>query len=284
MRESAKYVNHMGRSVDLNGDGVHLSSGELADWSIGYATLNGRISAFRREQRETPVAAVIACSTSAAGMAKRNAIYEVAAVDVEAAKPGRLYVGDWYLPGYIVGSKKGRYWHTGAAADYELTFVSDDPRWTLEHDNAFTPGANRDGGFTYPHDYPYNYGTTMGSVSVENPSVLPSSAKIVVYGPATNPYVIVGGNRYEVEATVPSGGYLVIDGAASPPAITLVHDDGTNENAFHRRRGNQRKGGGSYIFEPVPPGVLSVMWDGSFGFDLIIHEKRDERRWSDWSG
>lgn len=282
MRENAKYVNHLGRSVDLNGDGVHLNSGELADWSVGYATLNGRIASFRREQRETPVSAVIACSTSAAGMAKRNEIYEVAAVDVEAVKPGRLYIGDWYVPGYIVASRKDRYWYTGAVAEYKLTFVSDDPRWTLEHENSFSPGANRDGGFTYPHDYPYNYGTTMGSMAIDNPSFLPSDAKIIVYGPATNPYVIIGGNRYEVEVTVRNGGYLVIDGAGSPPTITLYNEDGSTENVFHRRRGNQKKGGGSYVFEPVKPGVSAVTWDGSFGFDLILYEKRDERRWIDW--
>lgn len=34
MRESAKYVNHLGRSVDLNDDGVHISSGELSDLSL----------------------------------------------------------------------------------------------------------------------------------------------------------------------------------------------------------------------------------------------------------
>ena len=284
MREGAKYVNHLGRSVDLNGDGAYLSSGELSDWSIGYAILNGRIASFFREPREIPAVAAIICDTGAEGLAKRDEIYEAAAVDVEAAKPGRLYVGDWYMSGFVVGSRKDRYWYSGAAADYELTFASDDPRWTLEHSLSFAPGSNRDGGLTYPRDYPHSYGTTMGSVALENPSFLPSAAKIVVYGPAANPYVIVAGNRYEVEVSVPDGGHLVIDGAARTPTITLVHGDGTAENVFHRRRGTQKKGGGSYVFEPVPPGVSSVMWDGSFGFDLVIHEKRDERRWSGWSG
>ena len=117
MREGAKYVDHLGRSVDLNGDGAYLSSGELSDWSIGYAILNGRIASFFREPREIPAVAAIICDTGAEGLAKRDEIYEAAAVDVEAAKPGRLYVGDWYMSGFVVGSRKDRYWYSGAAAD-----------------------------------------------------------------------------------------------------------------------------------------------------------------------
>lgn len=284
MIDNAKYVNHLGQSVELNGDGVYTNSGELADWSIGYTTLNGRIASFHRELRETPVTAIVICDTSAAGIAKRNAIYEVAAIDIEAAKPGRLYVGDWYMSGYIIGSKKGRYWYTGAAADYELSFVSDDPRWTLEHETRFwnSTAGGEEGDLDYPHDYPHDYRLAMWRKTIQNPGFLPAPVKLVIYGPAVNPYVIIGANRYEVEVSIGSGSYLVIDGASSPPTITLVERDGTKKNAFHLRRGDQKPGSGSCIFEKVPPGLSKVIWDGSFGFDLTLYEKRDERRWIDW--
>lgn len=130
----------------------------------------------------------------------------------------------------------------------------------------------------YPFDYEYDYQKTSYAGSVE-PSVLtPSDVHIVVYGPAVNPYVIVGGNRYEVDITVPAGGYLTVDGRDKTIKLTLA--DGTVQNAFSYGVRGGGAGGGSYIFERIPSGMNEVTFDGSFGFDLGWYEEEGEPPWS----
>ena len=137
---------------------------------------------------------------------------------------------------------------------------------------------SRDAYLDYPHNYPHDYQATSSTADV-TPSVLtPSDVYLAVYGPAVNPYVIVGGNRYQVNVTVPSGGYLVVDGRDKTINLTLA--DGTVQNVFSSGVRGGGAGGGSYIFERVPAGTSEVTYDGSFGFDLGWYEEEGEPPWS----
>lgn len=130
----------------------------------------------------------------------------------------------------------------------------------------------------YPHNYEYDFQATSSTGSI-TPSVLtPSDVYLVVYGPAVNPYVIVGGNRYQVNVTVPAGGYLTVDGRKKSILLTLA--DGTVQNAFSSGVRGSGAGGGTYIFERVPAGTSQVTYDGSFGFDLGWYEEEGEPPWS----
>lgn len=130
----------------------------------------------------------------------------------------------------------------------------------------------------YPHNYPYDYQKTSSTESI-TPSVLtPSDVRLVIYGPAVNPYVIVGDNRYQVNVTVPAGGYLTVDGRDKSILLTLA--DGTVQNVFSSGVRGGGAGGGSYIFEQIPAGESEVTYDGSFGFDLGWYEEEGEPPWS----
>lgn len=130
----------------------------------------------------------------------------------------------------------------------------------------------------YPHDYPYDYSKSSATDSI-TPSVLtPSDVRLVVYGAAVNPYIIVGGNRYQVNVSVPAGGYLVVDGREKTIMLTLA--DGTVQNVFSSGVRGDGAGGGSYIFERIPAGTSEVTYDGSFGFDLGWYEEEGEPPWS----
>lgn len=279
MIEEARYVNHLGESVELSGGGVFVDSGELANWSIGYSTMNGRIVGFAKDIGEMPLSLAVIAKTEAEGAILRNALYEIARKDVAASVPGHLYVGGWYMRGYVTASAKSMFQYTHKAAKYELSFVAEDPRWTLEHVFEFPYGMSTQDSLNFPFNFPFNFGSGGGLVTIDNPDILPSAATITVSGPADCPRISIGGSVYEVEAQVPDGGVLVIDGASSPPTIELVAADGTRSNAFGLRRGVQKKGSGSYVFEPIKPGVSTVSWDGEFGFELRVFERRDERRW-----
>ena len=274
-----RYENHLGESIDLKNARIFGGRRDLADWKIESTSLNGRTTSFYRKRKSQTFSLRISAESDSSGMDLRNELYSVAIKDVEGMKPGRLYIDGWYLECFVVESKKSDHYLFGRFANYELGLLADDPRWTREHVFEFPKGTSKTDWLNYPHNYPYNFGAGGGSRVISNPAVLPSAAKIVVYGPANAPKVFIGGNAYEVEADVPDGGYLVIDGASSPPLITLVHGDGTEENAFGLRRGVQKKGSGSYVFEPVKPGKSGVTWDGTFGLTLVLYEKSDERGW-----
>ena len=277
MRKKVGYVNHLGETLDLHGGGIWCDSGELANWVWVAATLNGRTAGLYRSQRTIPFSLIIVGQTESRGLELRDALFETMEKDAIAGKPGRLYVDGWYLKCIVVYSRKDLYWVTGKAAKYELGLLADDPVWTKEHSYSLAKDGTGNG-LNFPYNFQYNFaGSSKEASYVDNPGIVGAPAKITVYGPASNPHVIVGGNRYEVEAEVKSGGKLVVDG--NEKTITLYDEYGNSSSVFSKRRGVQRAGSGSYVFQPVPPGENLVSWDGSFAFDIVLFEQRSERRW-----
>lgn len=130
----------------------------------------------------------------------------------------------------------------------------------------------------YPHNFSYDFSKIAAAGSIESSVLSPSDVHLVIYGPAVNPYIIVGDNKYQANVTVPSGGYLTVDGREKTIVLTLA--DGTTQNAFSYGVRGGGQGGGTYIFEPVPPGVQEVTYSGSFGFDLGWYEEEGEPPWS----
>jgi hypothetical protein len=277
MRKKVNYVNHLGETLDLHGGGIWCDSGELADWEWAAKTLNGRTAGLYREQRTIPFNLIIVGHTEQHGLELRNALFETMEKDAIVSKPGRLYVDGWYLKCIAIYSRKDLYWVTGKAAKYEIGLLADDPVWTKEH--SFSMSKDGTGtGLNFPYNFPYNFaGSSKEASYINNPGIMGAPVRMTIYGPASNPYVIIGKNRYEVEAEVKSGGKLVIDGTEK--TITLYDEYGNAENAFSKRRGLQRQGSGSYVFQPVAPGENLVSWNGSFAFDVVLFEQRSERRW-----
>lgn len=277
MRKEISYVNNLGETLDLYGGGIWCESDELDNWEWADKTLNGRTAGLYREQRTIPFNLIIVGRTEQHGLELRNALFEIMEKDAIAAEPGRLYIDGWYLKCIAVSSRKDLHWLTDMAAKCELGLLTDDPVWTKEH--SFSMPKDGDGtGLNFPYNFPYNFaGSSKEASYINNPGIMGAPVRMTVYGPASNPYVIVGKNRYEIEAEVKSGGKLVIDGIEK--TITLYDEYGNAENAFSKRRGVQRQGSGSYVFQPVAPGENLVSWDGSFACDVVLFEQRSERRW-----
>lgn len=276
MRKEISYVNHLGETLDLYGGGIWCESDELDNWEWADKTLNGRTAGLYREQRTIPFNLIIVGRTEQHGLELRNALFEIMEKDAIAAEPGRLYIDGWYLKCIAVSSRKDLHWLTDMAAKCELGLLTDDPVWTKEHSFSM-PKDGTGTGLNFPHNFPYNFAGSKEASYINNPGIMGAPVRMTVYGPASNPYVIVGKNRYEIEAEVKSGGKLVIDGTEK--TITLYDEYGNAENAFSKRRGVQRQGSGSYVFQPVAPGENLVSWNGSFAFDVVLFEQRSERRW-----
>ena len=124
----------------------------------------------------------------------------------------------------------------------------------------------------YPYDYPYDYAISIARGNIMCDSIGSSNFRLLIYGEAVNPSVVIGGHNYAINGTIAKGETLLIDSVNR--TITLTTAQGNKINWFDKR------GRSDYIFEPIPAGMNGVNWSGDFGFDLTIIEKRSEPKWT----
>ena len=276
MLEKFIFENHLGQRFDGLANGVFLNYNDLRDYSWNYDTINDRISRFYHKTTSRKLPLVVKGKTDAETIAVMNRLHELAEVDVEARIPGKIFVGDYYTNGYITASTKSNYLISKKFCNIELTLTSDDPAWYREQTTTFLPGEGSaigiGGGTDHPYDYPYDYALSMKGRKIVCDSVGSSAFRLLIYGEAVNPSVVIGGHVYAINGTIGKGETLLIDSLSKK--ITLTTAYGNNINWFDKR------GRDDYIFEPIPAGQNIVSWSGTFGFDLKVIEKRSEPRWT----
>ncbi len=276
MLENFVYENHLGqRFVGLE-NGVYLNSNDLRNYEWDYDIINNRISRFFRGVTSRKLPLIVCCSTTAEANEARNRLLELAEADIDAMLPGKIFTGDYYTTGYITASKKTDYRTHGRFCKIDLTLTSPDPSWSRETVHVF--GSSDEGasasrsGFDFPFDYDYDYSVSTTSRQVVCNTIKPSKFKLRIYGEATDPAVMINGHAYRVNGMVKAGESLLIDSLNK--TITLTTATGSKINWFANRDRTD------YIFEPIPPGVNNVFYNGSFKFDLIVIEERSEPRWT----
>lgn len=276
MLENFIFENHLlQRFIGLE-NGVYLNSNDLRDFSWNYDTLNGRISRFYKSVRNRKIPLIVFCDSDEKAIEIKNKIFELSAVDVEARIPGKIYVGDYFLHGYVTGSKKTDYNLKKRLCGIELTFTSDDDYWYSVNKHTFIAGDEASGSIggntDYSFDYPYDYAVPLKGRNILCNSVGKCAFQLQIYGEVVNPTVIIGGHTYTINGAVGKGETLLIDSLAKTITLTTAYGNKIN---WLDKRGREQ-----YIFEPIPSGFTSVSWLGTFGFDLTVIEKRSEPKWT----
>ena len=200
-------------------------------------------------------------------------LYSIVAVDAEEDTYGRLYVNDTFLRCRIQTSKKSN-WKGYVYSEVELTFIAPELAWTTELIRSFPKreDAGSDDGLDFPYDHPFDFtADDVGSIAWDIDHVTASDFEMIMYGPCTNPYVLINGHAYTVYTDLEAGEYLVIDSRAY--TATKYLSNGTTQNMFNER------GLADSIFEKIPSGLLRINWSGDFGFDLTLFLERREARW-----
>lgn len=271
---SLAYVSARGERIELDGPGSYVGTapdlrGRAWSYSIGYRALTG----VSREAREVSIDAWFL------DLAQADALRRAADRDVYDGTPGELVAqGEWRQRAYIVASAPDSI--NGRELSSKLTCVLLDGAWRRAHTLRFNKGGSLTDGKSYPHGYPYSYGTAEGVTRISSVGTMPGPVSLIVYGPATSPSLTVGGNRFAVDCSVPSGGYLAVDGVNL--TVELVNAYGERENRLADAVRGTGKGSGEYIFEQVGgDGDVLVSWDGTFGFDLTWWEQEGEPPWSE---
>ena len=91
---------------------------------------------------------------------------------------------------------------------------------------------------------------------------------MIIYGEAVNPRIVVNGYPYVLYTTIPAGSYVIID--SKQRTIMMYSAGGQKTNIFDFRNKTDS------IFEKLPAGNLSIVWDSTFGADLTIYREQAE--------
>lgn len=267
------YLNHLNERLELDSDNIILQYQELFDYSWDVETENNKISSFSRETATIPITVTVTADTEEEYVDILHNFHSTIEKDIVSCIPGRLYIGDQYLTCYISGDIKQDAFMGVPIQAKNLTVVTDEPFWVSVSMFSFeTEGISSSKNKRYPGAYPYRYANGLNSTYILNPHFTDANFLLTIYGPVTNPLVVIGGNSYLVNIVLESGERLEIDSRTE--TITKVMAFGEKVNAFHNREK------GKTFFQRIPPGRQSVSWTGKFGWDLTIYEERSEPKWS----
>lgn len=132
MLEKFIFENHLGQRIDGSECGLFLNYNDLRDYDWSYDTLNGKISRFRKDIKKKKLPLVLKCDSEEEAIETKNRLLELAEADVYALIPGKIYIGDYYMSGYITESKKSDYLISKSFTKYDLTFTAEKPVWLKE--------------------------------------------------------------------------------------------------------------------------------------------------------
>lgn len=276
MRSDVRYAAGVGGvEFDLS-SGIYVGRpGDLFSREWSYSVGHSSVSAATRGARTAKVKAFFA------DLEKADAFRRACDRDVSQGKAGTLFVDGWSQRCLVMESAADKVAERFFSA--VLTVVLLDGVWRRGHTVSFEPltAAPGDDGFLdLPYDLPYDLGVPSARSYIDVGEWGAAPLKLTIYGPCTNPAVRIDGNWYRVDATVPDGGYLVVDPLAVPRSVTLVNADGSTVDAFPKARRGEGLGSGEYVFQPASAGTHEVDWDKSFGFDLTWYEEEGEPPWS----
>lgn len=128
------------------------------------------------------------------------------------------------------------------------------------------------------YDYEFDYMIDAGCVSyIENERSIPSSFRITIYGPVSNPTISIRNENqnssdvYNINVDVADGDKLIID--AITKTVVLEQVNGININCFGARNTDY------YLWEKIKSGINYITWTGYFIFEIELIEERSEPKW-----
>lgn len=266
------YISARGERIRLNASGADIGPAAALrgrEWS--YEIGHRGIAAQSRPAR------VVEVEASFQDLSVADALRRAADRDVHDGTPGKIEaVGRWTQRAYVLAFKPDSIGEAYVRGSLSIALL--DGSWRRPHVVELRPGGAASDGKGHPYAYPYSYGLAEGVGRIMSVGSMPGPVSITVFGPATDPSVTIGGNRFAVKCSVPAGGHLVIDGIAL--TVELVNAYGTRENKLADAVRGSGRGGGEYIFEEVGgDGEVLVSWPGTFGADVTWWEQEGEPPW-----
>lgn len=202
--------------------------------------------------------------------ARVQALHDDFENDVRKKTPAKITWGDYYLTCYIIESSTEPTEYPSWTSN-TITIYAPYPFWV--QDVKVTLPVQTAGGSSfldYEYDYSYDYtAPAVGTKYVSSDFPFTSEFKMIIFGEAVNPRITINGYSYVLYTTIPQGAYVVIDSRAK---TIVMYQNGVQTNLFNYRNKTDS------IFQKIPGGNLTIVWDATFGVDLTIYHERSEPR------
>lgn len=271
------YKNSKGKKIYLDRfPYIVLDEATLFDseWDYQANEASTQIIKFSKKMKTKDADINISGSTKEEYYKNVSMLVSVFDTDIISAEPGELHVGEYYLPCYFYKNIKSGNFRNVKKSTITFSVVAENDQWIKETCIVFRPGTVHEAGqnLDYPHDYPYDYANGLSSQKLVNDSISTCDFEMIIYGTCANPNIRIGDNQYNVDCVVDTGEYLVIN--SKKCKVYKKKIDGEIENCFYLRNREY------YIFEKIPTGNLTVVWNGLFGFDITLSAERSEPEWT----
>lgn len=273
-----KYVNNKEELVLLGKAGNFLNESDIRDYQWEYSANYNRVYSFDKSLTEKTLPVIfyhlLDWEHRNDIWENANLMYEIFDRDVREGTPGKLWIGDYYIDAYIVGSSKSDYSNEKII---KINFsVLSDFRWrkdvvkTFGGATPFEPGSYD---VDYPHDYKYDYVPGNNIRILTSEAVAPFDFEILFQGPAEDPMVVAGGWIYRVYTILEAGEFLVVNSISK--TIKKITRSGQEINEFSKRDREH------YIFQkmPVSSGSTSIMWQPNHIVQITAFTERSEPKW-----
>lgn len=269
------YVNHLDEKVNLNAGPYRLLTTDIMDYEWDRLEENGRISGFTRGVIEKSIEIDIVPSGSKTSRQYANELTAVFEKDTASSICGRLYVGGYYLECFFCAVKNAN-WESGVIMTCSFTVVARSPRWIREETKSFFPyredGA-KSGSLDFDFDFDFDFASSQkGFEAWKTQHFADSEFKMTIYGPCSNPRILINSYPYGVNTQLDDREYLVID--SENRTVTKYLPDGSTQNLYNSRLKDKS------IFKKIEAGEKLFSWDGNFGFDLTLFSERSAPEWN----
>lgn len=277
-----RYVNSLGAEFIFNIENNRLNKSDIRDYEWNYIEQFNKVKAFNSTMKTRNI--VVTFFERLYYMYhnevyyKAQDLYAITDVDVRTLKSGKLYIGDYYINCYIVGSAKQEY-DNGVIIRETLSVLSDF-RWIKEVNKTFggaTPYEPTPGERDYPYDYKWDYVIGNNARRLFSDSIAPFDFRIIFQGPAESPMLKVQARNevktYQVFTKLEMGEYLAVDSYEKTIIKTKVNGEKINE--FGKRDRNH------YIFDkmPVNGGNSIIIFEPGSIVSITAYVERSEPKW-----
>lgn len=277
-----KYRNSKGEEIRLDAQGFYADEGTLRDfiWDYSYTPFpdgsGGSVSQFSREGSTHSFNVSAHAFTNSEMIALLNNLHNVTEYDIRQRTAGKLWLDNQYITCYLVASEIANKARRVNFVTKKLTILPVIPFWCMDETKNFMIGGNSDvsaDAKRYNGRYPYRYGSGYSQETLDNTVGNWSTPMIItIYGAATNPSINIGGHQYALNVTLQANERAIIDQLHKK--IYKIGTTGATTNLFN----NRDKTNDIFLFAPV--GMVSVLYNGDYSFDITLVHQRSEPLWT----
>jgi hypothetical protein len=269
-----KYVNSSESTVNLLGNNMRITDGNFHnyEWVIEQKDNRTKISSIKKK----PITYSITVTLRGSIESRKKRLDEIRDIfeeDIYLNSPGKLYFGDYYIECFAYSSNTHVNDNRNNRTDVDMIFYCPYPFWIKEINYVLSNLLVNEEGtdMDYPHDFPFDFANSRSASHLMNEGIAPAHFKMIIYGPCSNPEITISNQIYNIECTVASDEYLVID--SMKKKVYLVEKDGAEINQYANRDREH------YIYEKIPVGANVIEWSGNYRVEITLIQERSEPKW-----